>query len=694
MTRAEASKLTRDTLNAHKLQAWGVRIMTDNKYASVLGLCDYKTKTIILNGHHIDIHPSEDVIDTIKHEVAHALCPFHQHDNVWRDKALELGCKDPKPCSHLTLPENVIDAIRSGNLVEVEIEETVIKTPKYKISKLEEKCPYCGKVAVEKIRKEAFDREGNKQIWITLECFHFIVKTIPKGTAFETMVSNDWKDEIKNCKHKWNKNQCTKCGEFRLFNFQIEGAKFIEIGLSTQKGVGVFDEMGLGKTVQALSYVRFHPELSTPTIYVVKSAIKFNWFKEIVRWLSPAFGAQVINTSKDPVLPGLKSYIISYDLLKRYPIEKLAKVNPKLVILDECQQIKNPDSTRTQGVRKLLQPLGVKVIPLSGTPWKNRGSEFFPVLNAIAPTMFPGHKKFQTDWVDYYWDGKYMKEGGISNVAKFKDYVKDIIIRREYNEVMDEFPEVNRTRLPIQLDAFMQEQYDESEGDFLNWFNSKILGGEDLNGLEVLAKMSKMRHIVGLAKIPATVAHVEQFIEETDQKIIVFVHHKDVGSSLVSEFENRYVNTKHKDYIEDIAVMKITGEMSDVEKYNVAEAFQKTPRAILIASTLAAGEGVNLQTCSYAVFHERQWNPQNEDQAAPGRMKRIGQLAKVINIPFPTAENTIDDIFDGIVHRKRVAFHNTMNNSEMEKWSEADIGMEMAEAILAKHKKSHKKRAS
>src|SRR5436309_2771696 len=82
---------------------------------------------------------------------------------------------------------------------------------------------------------------------ITLECFHIIKKVLPKATPFESMVSNDWKPEIKQCKHEWNKNQCEKCGEFKLYGFQVIGAKATEIGLASQRGFGIFDDMGLGK---------------------------------------------------------------------------------------------------------------------------------------------------------------------------------------------------------------------------------------------------------------------------------------------------------------------------------------------------------------------------------------------------------------------------------------------------------------
>src|SRR5690606_2723283 len=122
MERNKATKFLRDTLDKYSLTHWRIRLTTDLT-KSFLGLCDYKKQTIILNAHHIDTHPEPEVIDTIYHEVAHALCPNHGHDNVWADKARELGCTNTLPCSHLSLNDTAIDAIRSGATIEIEYEE-------------------------------------------------------------------------------------------------------------------------------------------------------------------------------------------------------------------------------------------------------------------------------------------------------------------------------------------------------------------------------------------------------------------------------------------------------------------------------------------------------------------------------------------------------------------------------------------
>lgn len=703
MDRNIAYEFTRNKLNELGLKDWRIRQSSDPNQP-FLGVCLHNDKCIQLNAHHIDIHPDSEVRCTILHEIAHALVgPGHGHNEVWATKAREIGCDNTNACSTLDLPAHVIDAIRSGAAVEITVEEKEvvqkIREVHHKVTRLQDVCPECGKVAKEVSTTESSDGQGNIIRHITLECFHIITRIIPRGTPFETMVSNGWKQEIKDCKHDWNKNQCMVCREYRLFDFQIRGAQFVEMALATSKGALIADDMGLGKTVQALAILKFHAKKYKRTMVVTKSAIKFQWFKQAIRWLGEDWTAQIISTSRDYLFPNLKLYIIPYDLLRRFKREKLHALGIKLVILDEVQQIKNPDSSRTQEVRKLVSANSdTKVIELSGTPWKNRGSEFFPALNLIDPIKFYSYQHYLDTWVEYYWEGNKKKMGGIKNIKRFKEYTSGLVIRREYNEVMEEFPEINRMKLNVQLDEFSQSTYDDSESEFVAWYNEFVIGGEEdkISGIEILAQMARMRHITGLAKIPATLGFVEEFVEDTDKKLVIFVHHKDVGQILhhsltdTESLTNEQWHELAKEIVEHgVKVFKYTSELSDSERFDMQEKFNTTPRAIMIASTLACGEGVDLQTCADCILHERQWNPQNEDQAAPGRFRRIGQVSKQINITCPEAEGTIDESLDYIVEGKRVRFHEAMNKGEAPAWSQGAFAKELAERIVAKHKEKH-----
>lgn len=571
--------------------------------------------------------------------------------------------------------------------------------------RLQEKCPICNKVAREVSNQSIPLANGQIRKFIRYECGHFETKTITKGTSFDTMMSNDWDDRVKNCNHVFPTkeecaldidlriNQCKNCNEFKLFAYQVEGAEFVEKAISSGTGAGVFDEMGLGKTVQSLAYLKFHPEAS-PVLFIVKSKIKLQWAKEIYRWLGITRFPQIIQSSTDAIIPGMQSYIIAFDMLvgrsksKKigngiiekipggFPAEKLDFI--KTVVIDEVQQIKNTDSDRTKRVLKVCQ--GKTVIALSATPWKNRGGEFFTVLNLLAPAKFSSYQGFLDEWVDFYFDGAYTKQGGLrkDKLPLFKEYIKDVVVRREISDVDIEMPSVKRTLQYTELDALEQKAYEHETSEFVQWYTEKILSGEEdsfESSANILAKMARMRHITGLAKIPATIEFAEEFYEMNERKLVIFVHHNDVGDIIYRELRKLFPK---------LLVLKD-------DQPNFESKFQNANRAFLVASTLASGEGLNLQTCGDAIIHERQWNPQNEDQAAPGRFRRIGATYKTVNVTFMTAAGTIDEILAGIVERKRVYFHNAMNNGELPEFIEKSMAKELAEGILMAFAQSGKK---
>ena len=57
------------------------------------GICYFREKLICLAVSYCMTAPEEELIDTVLHEVAHALVgPEHNHDRVWKLAAMRIGC--------------------------------------------------------------------------------------------------------------------------------------------------------------------------------------------------------------------------------------------------------------------------------------------------------------------------------------------------------------------------------------------------------------------------------------------------------------------------------------------------------------------------------------------------------------------------------------------------------------------------
>jgi hypothetical protein len=675
MDRKLAIQKLRDRLDELGKNDWKVRLYAD-MYRPFCGMTDYRSKTVTLNSHHVDTHPDVEIINTINHECAHVMVgAIHGHDDVWANKARELGCDNTLPCASYSLSPSAIDAIRSGAGLEVEYtEETqVIRRMQYKTTKFVDKCKVCDKQAKIKSRVRVKTRNGYKDV-ITLECLHVRIVNSDSQSPFEQITF----DGISTCQHKWDKTVCLLCNAKRLYPFQIIGAQSLE---RANGRLAIFDEMGLGKTIQALAYLRYHPE-QRPFLWITKSGIKFQHGKEIIRILGKQDMPQVLQGGKDVLIDGM-NVVASYDIFRRLDRKMFLDHGFKSVILDECQAIKNPDSQRTGEIRQIVRDIP-SIIPLSGTPWKNRGSEFFVVLNMLDPARFNSYEGFKRVWVGSYWDSGREKEGGINNPSKFKEFISNIAIRRERTEVLPELPLINRTRILCEVDKVARALYNEAEDKLLGILKDAAIDGTE-NKFETQSAIQQsimvMRQIVGIAKVPTTVEFVEEFLEDTDRKIVIFVHHKKCGEMILSQLKDYCAENRYRE------PLKLTADMDSAARFATQEQFNsKSGYRVLVASTLASGEGLNLQTCSDCIMHERQWNPSNEEQAE-GRFIRIGQMAQSVNATYIHGDNTVDTIFDGIVERKRIQFNAVMNKEGYKnEWNESSIMNEVLAAIRARRK--------
>lgn len=517
---------------------------------------------------------------------------------------------------------------------------------------IKEQCPICHKTA--EVDKE-FSISGNTVY--SLKCHHLIKKEqLSAQVGPHSIISED---------HK------------RLMPFQVDGVNF---ALKSGARCLIGDEMGLGKTIQALATLISKPELC-PALIIVKSATKTQWQREVMRWFGGDHFAQVIEGSNDHLIPGLTAYITSYDLLPRIMkldrgqklIEKLKAIGIRTLILDECQQIKNPEASRSVSVRILAKQFD-HVIALSGTPIKNNAGEYFSILNILNPTMFPSYQRYVNTWCDYYNNGWGVKVAGLRYPDAFKTKTSSFIIRREREDVLPDLPQVTRNFNFENLSAAVEKQYAATLTNFMNELdNTKFNSSIEKAGC-ILSYMNKMRHLTGISKISQAIPFVEDFIEDTDRKIVIFTHHKDVMEILGKRLQDSPIIKERNVNL----LFFRAGDSSEV----IDQFKNEDNNRILIASTLAAGEGLNMQFASDCIILERQWNPANEEQAE-ARFIRIGQMASKVTATYLVAIGTIDEYFAELVERKREIVTSTLSDKEATDWDQTSIMAELTDKLRA-----------
>jgi len=512
-------------------------------------------------------------------------------------------------------------------------------------------CKECGKIAVEKSRISF----GSSKI-ITLECGHV--------TADEVLQS--FKDIASIL------NGCT------LMPYQVDGVKFLQ--QCDARGL-LADEQGLGKTIQVLALLKLHAKDLLPCVIVVPTTVKLQWHHEIIQKCGVhGFLTQVIGSGKELAAPGFDIYITTYDLIKNENCFDMVKDNLKLVVIDECQRIKDHLSGRAKAVQKICK--NVKhIIPMSGTPIKNHAGEYFTVLNLIQSRMFPHYNTFIERECDSYHNGWGYKVGGLRNPEAFHEKTKDFILRRTKEEVLPDLPALSRRFYHVELDKKLNKAYAQAIQEL-----DDTLYDDELSGMEksscILAIMTKMRQITGVSKVEQAIDFATEFVISNNRKLVIFYHHHAAAGKLEMELNNWLTEGGFD------KVLHMSSALPQQARQDMVTNFRENDRSrIMIASTLAAGEGLNLQFCADAVMLERQWNPANEEQAE-GRFHRFGQLHPV-TVTYMIASETIDEYFTELVEQKRAIVGSTLDNKDIQ-WDQNSLMTELAQILVTKGKKSWK----
>jgi len=432
-----------------------------------------------------------------------------------------------------------------------------------------------------------------------------------------------------------------------LFPFQNEGVRFLQ---ETDGNALIGDEMGLGKTLQTLSYVAAE---NRKALVICPKVVRKNWLKEAEHFFPGTFvGKELVSPNLSAIkadLAGAKRRYVAYirakgddgdesslhladhyddhpeDIPEKMAIahelglltgnlatinyENVEKFLPYIeaagfdtIVIDESHRIKNPKAKRTKLINRLAKGSSVKHrILLSGTAVKNKKVDLFEQIEMVEPGLFSSPQALKMSTHGEAWHK-------LSKVYR----------ARTKREVIRDMPD--KTSAILKMDV---KNLPPPPGDF--------------------GEISRAKSELAQAKVPSTVAFVNEMLESSDSNILVFTDSVPAAEAIAKEIGPRAV-VHH-------------GQTSDKKREDAISKFDPKSRKdnetvrVFVATTGSAGIGINLQTADKVVFNDLPWTPADLRQAED-RAYRIGTKNNV-NVYWMVAEgHEFDESIADILKRK------------------------------------------
>ncbi|MCO5248621.1 MAG: DEAD/DEAH box helicase [Chitinophagales bacterium] len=447
----------------------------------------------------------------------------------------------------------------------------------------------------------------------------------------EEVIDNDAKIEIMHLKEKLNNFQSIenikipKKLKATLRDYQKEGLNWLSFLNDFNFGGILADDMGLGKTIQIIAYFLAGYQKGKTNLVVVPTSLLFNWQKELEKFAPHINYLVLYGSNRNIDNNELKKHdliLTTYGTLIS-DIEELKKFHFNIIVLDESQAIKNPNSQRYKSVRLLKAN---QRIAATGTPVENSTFDLYAQLSFVMPGLLGSMKKFKEDYatpIDKFQDEIIAKE--------LQQKVHPFILRRTKKQVVKELPDKTEMIITCEMGAQQRKVYDLYKAEFQKYLLG--ISEEELHksSLHVLQGLTKLRQI---CNSPALLSDQEYYgnqsskIEELMQQIDKLKNEHKV--LVFSQFVGMLDLIKEKLEQENIKYAYLTGKTRNREEQ--VNLFQENDEVrVFLISLKAGGTGLNLTEAEYVFIIDPWWNPAVENQAID-RAYRIGQKNHVIAI--------------------------------------------------------------
>lgn len=404
-----------------------------------------------------------------------------------------------------------------------------------------------------------------------------------------------------------------------LRHYQREGFEFLVDRAVHQVGAILADDMGLGKTLQILSVLaafadqrggRLAGDGECGALVVCPASVVGVWLSEVEKFcpeLRCRSYAGLSDQRRELLTREAESWdllIVNYALL-RNDIEEFLRHEFAFVVLDEAQQIKNPDALITQAVKRLRTK---RPLALTGTPVENRVSDLWSIMDFLNPGFLGELDDFKLSYSTPEEHGELSRR------------IAPVVLRRTKELVAPELPAKTEELIRVEMDDDQRSFYTRQ----LAAARAAAAGGGTMALFAALTRMrqiccdprlieSDIRADAGSAKLDVLIEMTEEILDEGHS---VLVFSQFTGMLALIEERLRSLDLPHR---------KITGSTPTAKRNEIVASFSSSPvPEVFLLSLRAAGTGLTLTKADYVFLYDPWWNPAVENQAID-RTHRIGQ---------------------------------------------------------------------
>ena len=453
--------------------------------------------------------------------------------------------------------------------------------------------------------------------------------------------------------------------EGSLRPYQLTGYSWLAFLQRWGLGACLADDMGLGKTIQTLALLQrdYRQGNRSPVLVICPTSVVFNWKLEAERF-TPQLPMLVHHGPDRAREEGFAAaaarqaiVVTSYDLLRR-DVDFLARVRWGGVVLDEAQNVKNPDTGRARAARRLESDYR---IALTGTPVENHVGELWSLMEFLNPGLLGSRRQFRERFQQ-----PIQRHGDRSAVARLGRITRPFILRRLKSDraVISDLPEKIESKEFCALSLEQARIYAE-------------IAREAQGSIESAAGMRRRGRILkAIVRLKQVCDHPALLPGEQDQgptrsgKLIRLSQMLEEvldagGSALVfSQFVKmgRIIERQVREQF-DCPVRFLHGGVGRRRRQRMVDEFQSgSEPAVFVLSLKAGGLGLNLTAANHVFHYDRWWNPAVENQATD-RAFRIGQT-RGVQVHKMICAGTLEEKIDALLERKLAVTESVIGSGE------------------------------